>query len=447
MKATRKGSRINQIALIACLALVSAVLVAAPASGHTVVEWVSVSNTGDPGNGDAIGFRQGISRSGRFVAFSSTASNLVENDDNSSADIFVHDRKTSTTTLVSFAIDGTPGNGDSVHPAISSDGRFVAFESLASDLITTDSNSDRDVFVRDRRTGTTTRVSVASDGSQATAPGFSAMIPSISGGGRFVVFNSESPDLVANDTNGAIDTFVHDRETSKTKRVSVRSNGAQADLGGGSGEISGDGRFVTFSSQADDLVDGDTNGSLDVFVHNRATGKTKRVSVRSNGRQGNEDSFMGAISITGRFIAFHSNATNLVQGDANDEADVFVHDRSTGKTTLESVTPDGEASDDVSRNPSLSGNGRLLAFDSTSSNLVPGDTNDDEDIFVRNLTTDKTRRVNLRANGRECDDAFFGSEHPFMSADGRFVVFKSDSTNLVPGDNDGDTDMFVAGPL
>src|SRR5437762_758323 len=220
-----------------------------------------------------------------------------------------------TTVRVSVASDGTEGNDVSLGSALSADGRFVAFDSAATDLVAGDTNGVSDVFVHDRQTGTTERVSVASGGAQGNGSsgliGF-AFPPALSADGRFVAFVSAATDLVAGDTNGVSDVFVHDRQTGTTERVSVASGGAQGN--GNSGgffavpALSAAGRFVAFQSAATNLVAGDTNGTTDVFVHDRQTCTTERMSVASGGAQGNGVSAGPALSADGRVVAFRIHA-------------------------------------------------------------------------------------------------------------------------------------------
>src|SRR5437867_4406185 len=225
-----------------------------------------------------------------------------------------------TTVRVSVASDGTEGNDVSLGSALSADGRFVAFDSAATDLVAGDTNGVSDVFVHDRQTGTTERVSVASDGAQGN--GSSGLVtfafpPALSADGRFVAFVSFATNLVAGDTNGATDVFVHDRQAGTTERVSVASGGSQSNGSNVGSALSADGRFVAFQSAATNLVADDTNGATDVFVHDRQTGTTERMSVASDGSQGNGFNAGPALSADGRFVAFHSTATNLVAGDTN----------------------------------------------------------------------------------------------------------------------------------
>jgi WD40-like Beta Propeller Repeat len=223
-------------------------------------------------------------------------------------------------------------------------------------------------------------VSVRSNGNQANRD---SSVSSISGDGRYVAFYSNASNLVRGDTNNKYDAFVHDRRTGKTSRVSVRSNGNQANGQTWSAEISGNGRYVAFYSRASNLVRGDTNDGADAFVHDRQTKATRRVSVNSNENQGNRASYFPSISKDGRYVAFFSGASNLVRGDTNSRFDVFVRDRQTGTTRRVSVSSNGDQGNRVSGWPAISADARHVAFQSNASNLVPGDTNNTYDLFVR----------------------------------------------------------------
>src|SRR5947208_191132 len=263
---------------------------------------------------------QAASPAGRFGPSYSSAADPVGGDTNGGRDVFVRERKTGKSTRVGVDSHGAQGNGDSEGPSISADGRFVAFYSLASNLVAGDTNGVRDVFVRDRKAGKTTRVSVNSHGAQTKRD---SIVRSISADGRFVTFDSTASNLVGGDTNGVGDVFVRDRKTGKTTRVSVDSHGVQANGESFAASISADGRFVAFLSSASNLVAGDGNAAGDGFVRDRKAGRTKRVSVASHGTQGNDTSFPPSISADGRFVAFTSLANNLVAGDTNGASDVF----------------------------------------------------------------------------------------------------------------------------
>jgi len=386
-------------------------------------ELVSVDSSGNQANGGSTW--PAISADGRFVAFQSDASNLVSGDTNGENDIFIHNRQTGATERVSVDSAGNQADGSSREPAISADGRFVAFESAASNLVSGDTNGENDIFVHDRQTGATERVSVDAAGSQADG---GSNAPAISADGRFVAFQSEASNLVSGDSNGQSDVFVHDRQTGITERVSVDSAGSQADGSSTSPAISADGRFVAFAS-ASKLVPDDTSGGSDVFVHDRQTGITERVSVDSEGDQADGSSGEPAISADGRFVAFESQGGNLVPRDFNRDQDIFVHDRQTGTTERVSVDSAGKQSSAPTSAPAISADGRLVAFHAGQSNLVPGDTNRFQDVFVHDRDTGATERVSVDSDGNQGDDH---SGLPAISGDGRFVAFWSWAINLAP---------------
>ena len=400
---------------------------------------VSVDSAGNLGNSNS--YTPSISADGRFVAFDSGVSNLVPGDNNDETDIFVRDTLTNTTTLVSLDSAGNQANNGSSRPSISADGRFVAFESYASNLVPGDTNSSpgslpsQDIFVRDTLTNTTIRVSLDSAGNQANR--FSDR-PSISADGRFVAFTSEASNLVPGDTNQRNDIFVRDTLTNTTTRVSVDSAGNQ---GYGisffnDSSISADGRFVAFESYASNLVPGDTNDETDIFVRDTLTNTTTRVSVDSAGNQGNSVSYSPSISADGRFVAFESFASNLVPGDTNDERDIFVRDTLTNTTTRVSVDSAGNHRNIDSDNPSISADGRFVAFESYAFNIVGAPLSD---ILVRDTLTNTTTNVSVDSAGNP-GEAF----NPSISADGRFVAFDSNSSNLVPGQTSNYRNIFVA---
>jgi Ca2+-binding RTX toxin-like protein len=394
---------------------------------------VSFDSAGNQGNTDS--YNPSISAEGRFVAFDSDASNIVPGDTNSNRDIFVRDRLTNTTTRVSVDSAGNQANSNSFGASISADGRFVAFESLASNIVPGDTNSNRDIFVRDTLTNTTTRVSVDSAGNQANDASDRV---SISADGRFVAFTSGASNIVPGDTNGDPDIFVRDTLTNTTTRVSVNSAGNQGNVRSlfNAPSISADGRFVAFESRASNIVPGDTNDGLDIFVRDRLTNTTTRVSLDSAGNQGNSSSESPSISADGRFVAFTSGASNIVPGDTNSRRDIFVRDRLTNTTTRVSVDSAGNQRNIESYSPSISADGRFVAFTSGASNFDLG--TDTSDIFVRDTLTNTTTNVSVDSAGNRGD-----GDSPSISADGRFVAFESNSSNLVPGDNNNSNDIFV----
>jgi Tol biopolymer transport system component len=399
------------------------------------VQLVSAASDGTEGNASSGG--PSISADGRFVAYQSSASDLVAGDTNGADDIFVFDRKTDITERVSIASDGTEGNASSGGPSISADGRYVTYASEASNLVPGDTNSVEDIFVFDRKTGITDRVSLAGGDIEGNSSSFG---PSISASGRFVTYGSFASNLVPEDTNGVSDIFVFDRKTGTIERVSVTSDGTEGNGGNVDASISANGRYVTYTSFASNLVPEDTNGVSDIFVFDRKTDTTERVSVASDGTEGNAGSENSAISASGRYVAYHSTASNLVPGDTNDVSDIFVLDRKTGITDRVSVASDGTEANGGSFGPSISADGRFVTYQSEASNLVTGDTNGQFDIFVFDRKTDITTRLSVASDGTEGNASSFG---PSISAGGRFVSYSSNASNLVPGDTNNSADVFV----
>ncbi|MBM4080995.1 MAG: hypothetical protein FJ278_14920, partial [Planctomycetes bacterium] len=255
---------------------------------------------------------------------------------------------------VSVASHGTLGSGNSYAPSISSDGRFVAFFGDATNLAAGDTNDREDVFVYDRQTDTAERVSVSSTGAQANGH---SQDPALSADGRYVAFTSWASDLVGGDANGTSDIFLHERQTDTTQRVSVSSSGDDADGRSSAPALSADGDYVAFQSEATNLVPGDTNSSEDVFLYHRSTATVQRVSVSSSGGQADQASSAPALSSDGGYVAFVSSAHNLVDEDTNNQDDIFVYERSTGEVERVSVASDGAQSNGGSDAPSLSANG------------------------------------------------------------------------------------------
>jgi len=410
--------------------------------------WTLRASTNSNGEqGDDASQRATLSSDGRFVVFSSAASNLVTDDTNGVDDIFVKDLWTSLTTRVSVASGGAQANGASSDKGlITDDGRYVVFPSLADNLVAGDTNGEKDLFLRDIQLDLTIRVSVDPLGNQlqgastnasitgdaqriacdstatnlwpgdangladifvfdfATGQPFCASVtptgevgngeslrPEISGDGRWVVFTSSSSDLVPNDTNGTWDTFLRDLQAGQTTRVSVDAFGNQANGMSNNArvDISDDGRFVVFLSMASNLVPNDTNGLQDVFVRDQISAQIERVNLDSSGLQAVGGGSAGcSMSADARYVAFGSYATNLVLGDTNDNVDVFVHDRLTGITERVSVSDDEQQANNASNNPRMSDDGRLVCFNSLADNLVPDDTNGVNDVFVRTRLLD-----------------------------------------------------------
>jgi TolB protein len=418
---------------------------ACPARARGRTEQVDVSTQGTPA--DAPILRAALSSNGRFVAFSSAAGDLVPGDGNHAADVFVRDLWARQTTRVSVSSAGEEGRGASFFPSISADGRFVAFRSFARNLVPEDRNGVEDVFVHDRATGLTERVSVGTFGEEANG---ASVTSNISADGNVVAFSSSASNLVPGDRNGVTDVFVRDRVRGRTIRVTVGPAG-EADGPSEGSSISANGQVVAFRSFASKLVRGDRNGLPDDFVRDWAAGVTERVNVSSSGEEANAVTFRGALSADGRHVAFRSRASNLVAGDTNEALDVFERDLVAGETRRISVSTDGAQADARAAPQSirasffmsrayLSASGRYVAFGSRAVNLVHGDTNEVPDVFVHDDETGQTVRVSVAEDGRQANDASFVAG---ISGDGRVVAFVSSANNLVPGDTNNGRDVFV----
>lgn len=324
-------------------------------------------------------------------------------------------------------------------PAISGDGRFVAFASSATNLVKGDRNGAADIFVRDRLAGTTERLSLTGRKGEANSE---SSFPVISPDGRYVAFSSFADNLVAGDTNFANDIFIHDRQTQTTELVSVNSAEEQANAGSGGAAITPDGRFVAFGSAATNLVPGDVDdAAFDVYLRDRLTGTTEGISTIAPPSGLVRHSGGPAISADGRFVAFDSWDSNLVPGDTNDRYDIFVLDRNTATVERVSVTDAGVEGNNDSQSPAMSTDGRFVAFSSDADNLVTGDGNFDVDVFVHDRAAHTTVRASVRTDGTETgfELASFGAS---LSADGQVVAFESEGA-LVPEDSEFPVDVFV----
>ncbi len=408
--------------------------------GQTV--GVNVASNGAPGNKASFG--GAIGADGRYVAFT-TNSVLHPADTNLFDDIYIRDRLTGTTELISVPTAGGTANGSSVEPGISADGRFVAFRSLATNLVPGDTNNMYDVFVRDRFAGTTTRVNVSSSGAQALPPfGNLFTPPSISADGRFVAFTTLSSNLVPGDTNGRDDVFLHDRTLGRTERVSVSSANGQSNDTNFQQTMTSDGRFIAYASRAIGLVGSDTNGQEDVFLRDRMTGQTSRVSLGTGAVQLNGGpSVQPTLSEDGRFVAFASASPTVVSGDTNGTWDVFVRDRVLDVTQRISLTVGGGQGNAASDTPFMSADGRYVAFRSYASNLIGSDSNSESDIYVVDRFKADIRRVSVTTDGTQGTGSGVAWS-PRMSADGRFVAFETQSANL-SGTTTGMEVMVVGG--
>ena len=409
-------------------------------AGHdATTRRVSVSPDGKPGNNRSFGCD--VAPGARAVAFDSFASNLVPGDTNGESDVFVADASGSV-ERVSVKPNGRQAEASSEFPAISASGRFVAFVSQTYDLGPRGNRNRRmTVYVHDRKTGRTARASDRSDGRRAIGHSYDV---SISGSGRYVAFVSNAPDLaMKGDHNGVDDIFVHDRRTGKTNRVSLSRTLGDPNHDSTGPDISSNGRYVTFASWATNLVRNDRNGELDVFVYDRVERRTKLVSLTSDGEQGSDYSFDPAISADGRYVAFTSYGS-LASTDAAGQ-DIYLRDRVSGVTEHISVGARGAANGDSER-PSISDDGRYVAFLSAADNLVADDTNGVMDAFVRDRVTQTTVRVSVGDEGQEGDKPSWAP--PSLSPDGQYACWMSAAKDLDDTEDQGEAeDIFLRGPL
>jgi Tol biopolymer transport system component len=374
-----------------------------PVAAQTTVQ-ASVSTGGALGNGPS--YSAVISADGRCVLFTSQATNLAPGDPDSMEDVYLRDLVNGTTEMISVNSSGQHATRRSLANSLSADARFASFESIAGNLMPGDTDNDNDIFVRDRLTGTTIPASVSTGGAPGNAD---SEVSVLSGDGRYVAFRSLASNLVAGDTNNEWDVFVHDLATGVTERVNLGPGGAEAHGSSYVTSMSFDGRYVLFSSLASDLVPNDTNNERDIFVRDRLLGITTRVSVDSFGVETNGDSHARFISADGRFATYSSLGDNLVPNDVNGVQDIFVHELATGITTLASLSSTGAEADQSVWSNGISSDGRFVTLESTATNLVPGDAGF-SDVFVRDRWTGTTTRVSLASNGAALDrDAFGGA--------------------------------------
>jgi Tol biopolymer transport system component len=446
-----------RVGIASAFALVLVVLVAiAPTVAHAAVGDVALVSRGatgaPPADGDS-GPGVALSASGRYVAFESKATNLSDAAQPGVTNIYLRDTKTGTITLVSRT-DGSSGagaDGDSAAPAISPAGRYVAFESVADNLSPDDDNAVRNIFVRDTLANVTTLVSRGSDGTPANGD---SSHPSISANGSFVVFASTAANISPDNNDSFSNVYLRNMDTGEVtllSRVVLGSLSVPADGNSYDPTIDRDGRRAAFTSDADNLSAKDNNAFTNVFVTDVQTRFTFAVSLPTGGflSQGPSDgnSFDGVISADGRYVAFVSYAANFVDEPIRTPTivDVFRRDIQASQTELVSraTGANGEPAFADSSHPSISGDGRFIAFQSSAGNLSSEDTAD-ADIFIRSMDESTTTLIS-RKSGATGEPANGSSEAPVLSRDGRVAAFSSDAANLSDEDNDDAPvrDVFV----
>lgn len=332
-------------------------------------------------------------------------------------------------TLLSRLQNGELGNDASVANSASPGARFVALQSQADNLVEDDTNQVTDVFILDRASGDFTRESLDDEGFQIRQP---SGVPSISDDGRFLVFQSIGV-LASGDGNGAFDIYHRDRSQGRLRRVSLSVDGGDADGDSTDASLSSDGSVVAFASHATNLVEGDTNGASDIFVITRRDRRIQRISRGRDGSQANGASYQPHISSDGRFVTFASGASNLVDGDTNNVDDVFVHEIATGVTVRASLGPDGEEANDRSLTPRICSDGSRVTFSSRATNLASSDLPPGQ-VYVRDLIRERTRVVSVSNEGVPGNKSIFS---PRISPEGRYVAFTANSDNLVEGIDPG----------
>ena len=443
----RRPIRAQAAAVLMALALVSAATASGTAASDNDGQAREPAQTtllsrglnGRPANADSGTAK--VSADGNRIAFGSLASNLVRGDTRNTPDLFVFTRSTGEITLVTRGVNGAQADGASRVNDISSTGRFVAFDSTATNLVPNDTNGASDIFVRDLQRGRTERISVPAGGGQADNVSFR---PAISANGRFVAFDSFASNMIPDDTSGGIDIFLRDRWEHTTTRVSVGINGVEQDGEADSPVISADGQTICYDTNSTNLVPGDVNGMGDVYCYNRATQTPELISASHDGSPTEAFSGVGGVSAHGRYVAFTTLSSNIVPGDTNGQADVFVRDRRTDTTVRVSVATNGTEGDLESFWPSISDDGKVVSFDSHATTLIPHDTNGKFDVFVHFIDSGVTRRVSVSSSGAQGNDATLVSN---LSGDGRFAVFQTGATNLVPNDTNGHADVLLRGPV
>ncbi len=389
-------------------------------------------------NGDSQ-LPNSVSADGRYAAFGSSANNLVEGDSNGRDDIFVFDKTNGVVTLESVATDGTQGNGNAhVHGVgLSASGRYLVFASVASNLAP-GADGVRQIFLRDRTARTTRLISRSSSGVVGNGPSF---FPKLTPDGRYVVFTSQSSNLAAGDANNAADVFRHDLLTGQTLRVSLGAGGVEAQGTSQVGFLSDNGQVVTFLSDAPNLVPGDSNGATDVFVRDVNTGMTQRASVSTTGSQLGAGLFGGqwdrAISGGGRYVVFDTiDAAD--PGDTNGVLDVYRFDRTIGTSQRVSLGVGGVQGNSRSVLGILSGDGQKVMFTSFANNLVSGDLNGVDDVFVRDVQAGTTERRSLGAGGTELQ----GNSSGFSMTPDTETVSLQSLQGLTPDDVNGLLDVY-----
>ncbi|WP_455206035.1 PKD domain-containing protein [Kaarinaea lacus] len=401
------------------------------------MERISVNNFGVEADSNSI--NSDVSADGRFIVFNSLATNLVNDDSNQTWDIFRRDRLTGQTKRISISQAGEQANAASLESVINSDGRYIAFSSVASNLIDSDTNGAKDVFLVDNDSGLVQRISVSADGIEADADSES---PAISADGRYIVYVSAASNLVANELDSGVkQIYWRDRLSGDTRLISIGVDGGAGNADSLHPSISDDGQVVAFESAASNLVANDSNGYSDIFLYRIAEDSIARVNLSNKGEQANEVSVTPKVSGNGLFVVFASNANNLIDNDSNEFRDVFVVDVAENMIERINVNNNGEQTNgSVFASPALSGDGRFVVYYGAATNLVENDNNAAWDVFLYDRQHQRTELVSKNEMG---DFGNGSSFEPTVTSDGHYVVFGSQANNFVADDNNGAWDIFL----
>lgn len=338
-----------------------------------VLDWVSQADVGDTG----ASTHATQSADGRYIAFESLANTLVDNDDYPGEDVFVYDAMSQSTVLVSRAFDDLPPDGDSSNPKISADGLFVTFESTATNLLADRITGARQVYLWNRLSGETVLVSQNQQGDAANSASYVAWAHQ---DGHLIGFASRATNLDDATTNFGVRTYLRRMSQTGAELTSIGHDGAPR-LANTFQALTPDGRYILFASADENVVVGDSNDAFDVFLRDTVDQTTRRISVSATGAEGNGDSYGPSISDDGRFAEFYSEANNLVEGDNNDSADVFVVDLATGHIALVGRDYSGQQSPSGTRSADITGDGQFVTFHSWTAMAV-GDDNNQSDIYL-----------------------------------------------------------------
>jgi len=433
----------STVAIAAMIGL-CAVAMAQSASAQSI-ELISRTDRGASAEGRSNA--PALSFDGSVAVFASDALDLVPpKREVHRSDIFLQTAGEPTTRIVA-GIDGEPNGASQVGgfaPTVSADGRIAAYASGASNLVDGDDNGATDIFVYDAGSGATTRV-LGGEGE----PDGTSSFPRLSADGRWLVYTSQASNLVPGDENGATDVFLYDRDSGVTRRLSVASDGSEANGDSRTPAISADGGTVAFISAATNLV-GDAVGNAEqVYVHDVASGQTELASVATDGKISNGNCFLPDLSADGSLVAFKSEGNNLVEDghpfpDENGAPDVFVRDRNAGTTERVSVDDFGNPSNGLSGGPAISDDGRFVAFISFASNFDPDDGNGFSDVFVFDRETGDNERVSLELENTGRPGGPVPDFPATMSGNGAWIGFASAAENLVDGDINNQIDSFIA---